>query len=154
MAEYVYEPSVALDPSQGSGTLVRSASGQIFAIADEAFATPLVVRTSSGPTTTIKASTQGVTESFTVDDQPQVRWKSGPYVVPLMSATGILLAIQDAAGSAAASAQAARESADSAMRIGRPGLRTPTFWGTFDASNQPTAEEGAVLGDWGFRTGS
>lgn len=150
MAEFPYEPQVVLDPSQGSGELVRSASGQVYAMTDLAFATPLPVRNTGGPIAgnIIRSSQQGVTEEFIVDDHRQVRWVSGPYVVTLTSVEGIMRQIDNAAQSAAVSATAADAAARRAVQFltldGAPSFEE-RIWAP--STQEPTEADGARDGD-------
>lgn len=101
MTWYTFPPQSAIDTN---GEPVRNASGQIFALGDVAFATPIAARDpssnvalSSIPVTAVAASVAFQAE------QPIVMWKTadGPAIV-LVSADGLL----EQATAAAAAAQA------------------------------------------------
>lgn len=149
MTDFVYEASVALDPSQG-GVLVRSATGAVYAKSDTGLTSPLTVRGPAGDSkTVIVSSSQGVIEAFIATDHAEVIWASGPYAIVLSSVTGLKQAAEDAAGAAVTASDAAAAAAAKAFRIGRPGATTPTWWGEFTTGTAPTAEEGANGGDLG-----
>ena len=151
MTDFVYEAAVALDPSQG-GALVRSATGAIYATTDASLSTPLTVRGAAGEAkTAIVSSSQGVIESFIVEDHSEVIWSSGPYAIVLSSTTGIKAQAAAAAESALLSEQGVADALTRAFKIGRPGVSVPTYWGKFTSSDEPTAAEGAVEGDLGVR---
>jgi hypothetical protein len=150
VTDFIYEASVALDPSQGGGVLVRSATGQVYAKSDTALGSPLLVRGVAGEEkTSIVSSSQGVIEAFVVVDHAEVIWVSGPYAVALSSVTGLKQSAEDSAQASVTAAVAAQEANTKAFKIGRPGAVVPTWWGEFNSSNEPTAAEGAVAGDLG-----
>lgn len=120
MARIYYGQRVALDPT--TGQLVTSTSGQIYAITDTTFTTPLAVFDTSGtgmPDGQVKVSAQGVTDEFGVDEPVDgdnsrfaVFWKSGPYVIVLESIRGLSKAAQDARTDAQTARTAAQTAAD------------------------------------------
>jgi hypothetical protein len=152
VTDFVYEASVALDPSQG-GVLVRSATGSIYAISDTTFSTPLTARGAAGDVkTTIVSSSQGVIESFIVEDQPEVIWVSGPYAITLSSITGIKAAADASAAASAASAIAANQAAERAVQYltldGAP-ASSVRIWAP--STQEPLEEDGALDGDQWMR---
>jgi hypothetical protein len=73
------------------GDIVRNTSGQVYAVGDTAFAAPLTVTDLAGiPMTTVDIGDIPITEQFQIDDQPQVVWKSGAYILTLWSPLGLL----------------------------------------------------------------
>lgn len=119
MATYTYRPQAAVGEN---GQLTNVGTGQLFAITDTSFTTPLVARDVAGASKSVIAlSGIGQTETFLIDDHPELWWKSGSVVVHLFSVTGILENMAAAVASAAASAtasnvsRAAAEAAQSAV---------------------------------------
>lgn len=109
---YTYRSQAAVGEN---GLLVASGSGQLFAITDTTFATPLLARDVSGANKTVIAvSGIGQTETFLIDDQPELWWKSGTHVVHLFSVSSMLDAINTSAASAAGSRTAAEIAAAAA----------------------------------------
>lgn len=150
MTDYVFDSIPALDPV--SGLLSKDSVGQVYAEADLAAATPLPIRDAGGVAkTSVRSGPQGVLEVFITTDHPRVWWVSGGFKFLLTSTKGLEQAAQDAAQAAVTAATAAAEASAKAMRLGRPGDGPTTFWGVFTTATQPTAEEGAVAGDWGWR---
>jgi hypothetical protein len=114
MTRYEFPSVVAKDPS--ADIIVKNGSGQIFALADAAFSTPLTVYDKNGLTKTLVNTTlDGVTEEFSVDDQYIVWWRSGTWAFLIYSFTGIQAAASAAAASATSAANAAAASAVSAQ---------------------------------------
>lgn len=104
---YTYRTQAAIDQM---GDLVVDGSGQVFAITDAAFTTPLTVQDSAGlSSTTIKVSGIGQTNTFSIEGHPELWWKSGQYIAHIFSITGLL-------DDSAASAQAATAAADLATQ--------------------------------------
>lgn len=99
MAVFRYQALPAID---GSGSLVAGGAGQVYAVADTLFTTPLTVTLEGGATgTVIDVSPIGLTVPFSVDDHAEVVWRSGPYVVRLASLDGLLASASAAAASRA-----------------------------------------------------
>lgn len=116
MTDYGYGPFVAYDPT--TNTLVTNGAGQVYALTDTAFATPLSATDLTGtPVSIVPSSGIGVIDEFVVADQPEVNWKSGAYVIRLSSIKGLYdlaLSASTAAASALATAeQTAQDLADS-----------------------------------------
>jgi hypothetical protein len=128
MATYVYPSFPAIDPITNSP--VYNVEGQIFAVSDTTFSNPLPIRDLNDvPMATVSVGPQAITEPFRVDDNPEVVFKSGPYVLSLWSPRSIianselvLAAARSAADSAAASAAAAQLAAQSSGGGGGGGL--------------------------------
>jgi hypothetical protein len=92
MTEFVYAPLPAVDPT--TSTVVRNTTGQLYAVTDTTFATPLAFRDLSGvPQAVLRVGPLGITDEFRIDDQPEVLWKSGDYVIHLWSPQGVLDAV-------------------------------------------------------------
>lgn len=109
---YTYRTQAAIDQT---GELVTAGSGQVFAITDLAFVTPLTVKDSAGlASTTVLVSGIGQTNAFSIDGHAEVWWKSGQYVSHLFSVTGILAAAEDSAAAARAAAEASAEAVTAA----------------------------------------
>lgn len=152
---YTYRPQAAVGEN---GELTRDGSGQLFAITDTAFATPLVARDIAGANkTVIGLSGIGQTETFLIDDHPELWWKSGSTIVHLFSVTGIISAVDaalaavqasaSAALSAAASAETSRIAAEDAVLGGGGGGGGAVTWGSIlqkPSSFIPTAHTHGV----------
>lgn len=111
MTTYLYQSQAAITPT---GVLTAEGSGQIFAIDDVAYTTPLVVRDPVGNNMTeVPVSPIGQTSVFYIDDHPEVWWVSGGIPSHLVSWSSIL----ESATASAASAQAAREAAEVAAAL-------------------------------------
>lgn len=116
MTTYTFPSYPALDPT--TETLVRGASGQVYDINDTSGTTPLSVTDLNGlPLSEIKTTEQGITDSFRVEDHPEVIWRSGPYVIPLSAPKAMRDAAESAATSAAASASTAASLAVGVVRF-------------------------------------
>ena len=88
--------------------LTGGGSGQVFAVADTTFATPLTVLLEGNVSaSTVEVSTIGLTPPFSVEDHAEVVFKSGPDVVRLASLGGLVERAEAAAAAAAASRAAA-----------------------------------------------
>lgn len=108
MATYTYRPQAAVGEN---GQLTNEGSGQLFAISDTTFTTPLVARDVSGANKTVIAlSGIGQTETFLIDDHPELWWKSGATVVHLFSISGLLERAEAAAATSATAVTAANVS--------------------------------------------
>ena len=106
---YIYAPLPAIDPL--TGLPVRNAEGQVYAVDDETFSTPLAITDLNGlAMSSVKVGSQGVTEAFRVEDRPEVLWKSGNYVLHLWPPRA-LVDSSAASATAASAAQAAAEEA-------------------------------------------
>lgn len=113
----------AIDPA--TNLLVKDGSGQVYAVTDTSFASPLEVTDTAGlPLATISTGPLGIHQDFdTVDQHLEVVWKSGPYTVTLESSEGI---------AAAAAASAAQPAADAAATATADALSS-TFVAQADA---------------------
>lgn len=115
MATFRFPGYPAVDPS--TNQVVRDAVGQVYAVTDTTFSTPLTVTDLSGvPMTSVKVGPLGVTEQFVTTDQPEVNWKSGSFVIYLWSPMSMIEATQSASASAALSASAAEASRQAAIQ--------------------------------------
>lgn len=87
---YLFQNATAFDPYTGEG--VPNASGQVFAMSDTAFATPLtVILLSSGLQTTELVSDQySQLPGFDAGDNVQVRFRSGEFVKILNTSTPLV----------------------------------------------------------------
>lgn len=96
MTWFAYHSVPAIDPV--SGELITSGTeGQIFATTDELFASPLPIFDLTGaPLSVVKIGQIPVTAEFQVQDAPEVRWKSGSYVLTLTSSSGLITMAQGA----------------------------------------------------------
>lgn len=121
MTKIAYGPLIAYDPT--TGQLVPDAEGQVYAITDTAFTTPLAIQDLSGVgMSTLRTSrTVAMIDEFQVDDLLEVNWKSGAYVIRLTSFKGLaatanaaVAAAQVASTAAAAASTAAGSSATAA----------------------------------------
>lgn len=111
MPWYEFESQIALDAP--TGAIARNAEGQVFATSDTTFTTPLAVQDLAGvPRTALVSNNLGLIEPFQVEDQKLVNWKSGPYIVPVLSIQGVI-ADGEANRDASLAAQAAAEQAAS-----------------------------------------
>ena len=112
MTTYTYRSQVAI---ASDGTLATSGVGQVYAIDDTGFTTPLTVSL-PGDTegTDVGVNELFLTQTFTIEDHPELWWVSGSFVVHLASLTGAMEAIQSAAAAAEASAFAAQQAATDA----------------------------------------
>lgn len=116
MTTYTFPSYPALDPT--TETLVRGASGQVYDINDTSGTTPLSITDLNGlPLSEVKTTEQGVTDSFRVEDHPEVIWRSGPYAIPLSAPKAMRDAAESAATSAAASASTAASLAAGVVRF-------------------------------------
>lgn len=146
--DYAFTQILAVDPA--TGQVAPQAEGQVFALGDTSFSTPLTVTTSGGvSTTTVLSGPQGIIEEFVVADRAQVWWVGGGFAFVLTSATGLLRDVEGSAQAAAAAAAAASDAAAKAFRLPRGGENPPAWWGAFTAVNAPTAGDGARAGDLG-----
>lgn len=112
MTWYVFEPIIALDPTNDS--IAKNAAGQVYATTDTTYETPLSVTDLAGIVRTeLIADSRGYIEQFRVEDHPVVLWKSGDHKSVVPSIEGI---VADARGSRAAAetAQLAAETAANA----------------------------------------
>lgn len=113
MVNYTFAPQAAVDISTARLVAQEGLSGSLYPTeADaEAGTGALTVTVAGGLTsTTISASAFGQLPEFTVADHYQVWWKSGAYIVHLMSFDGLLEAAE-AYATASVAAQAAAEQA-------------------------------------------
>lgn len=87
---YLFQNATAFDPYTGQG--VPNASGQVFAMSDTAFATPLtVILLSSGLQTTELVSDQySQLPGFDAGDNVQVRFRSGEFTKVLNTSTPLV----------------------------------------------------------------
>lgn len=97
---------VAKDPSLD--VTVRNGSGEVYAMLDTTFGTPLPTYDRYGGVKgTIQTTNDGQTEEFYVDNHPVVWWKSGDWAFLISSYTGMLAATTAAEASALSAADAA-----------------------------------------------
>ena len=112
MATYTYRSQVAI---AADGTLATSGVGQVYAIDDTGFTTPLTVGLPGSTVGTgVAVNELFLTQTFTLDDHPEVWWVSGSFVVHLASLTGMIEAAETAAAAAETSAYAAQQAATDA----------------------------------------
>lgn len=146
MPWYQYPALVAYDAP--SGAFARNAEGQVYALTDTSFATPLPVQDLSGvPLPSLVSSNDAFIPPFKVDGHKVVNWKSGPYIIELESTQGIVEDVE-AAVAAAQLAQAAAE--DAASRAALPAASTlgdvPTWTGTAYEAKQPPSGGSSIQG--------
>lgn len=92
MVDYLYPSYPAVDPS--TSQVVRNTTGQIYAITDTAFTTPLAFTDLAGvPSTELRVGPLGITDQFRIADHPQVVWKSGVYEILLWSPEAVMNAL-------------------------------------------------------------
>jgi hypothetical protein len=109
MTRYEFPSMVAKDPTLD--VTVRDGVGQVYALLDTTFATPLTAYDKYGALKPqIGCTHEGQTEEFYVDDHPVVWWYSGGFAFLISSYTGMLTATRAAQDSSAASANAASAS--------------------------------------------
>lgn len=95
MTDFSFGPLLAYDPT--TKTLLPGAIGQVFAVTDSSFTSPLAMRDlTNTPMASLKADGIGVLDEFVVADNPEVNWKSGTYVIRLSSFKGVLAQVQQA----------------------------------------------------------
>lgn len=100
MVDYTYGPQPAVDITTAALVSVAGLAGSVHASEADANAGvgALTVTLAGGvSSTSIPVSSFGLTVEFTVPDHYQVWWKSGVYVVHLMSFDGIVDAVEAAA---------------------------------------------------------
>lgn len=115
MATFIYRSQPAIDQD---GNLASVGTGQVFAITDTTFMTPLTVTKPGGVTgTDISVSQLSLTETFSLEDRAEVWWKSGSLIVHLASISGMLAAVESSA-QAAQIASLAAQSAPSQLPLG------------------------------------
>lgn len=119
MAGILFTSRVALDPA--TGTLVRNAQFQVYAIDDTTYSTPLSITDPTGvPISAVRSTDQGVTEPFNAPDgHDSVVIRSGGYAIPIESLEAIrgsVDAAESAAAAAESSAAAAAASVENAVR--------------------------------------
>lgn len=115
MATFVYRSQPAIDQD---GNLASVGTGQVFAINDDTFTTPLTVTKPGGVSgTDISVSQLSLTETFSLEDRAEVWWKSGSLIVHLASISGMLAAVESSAQAAQIAALAA-QSAPSQLPLG------------------------------------
>ena len=123
MVWITYPPMAAYDPT--TRTALTNAQGQIFAVEDLTYSSPLPIRDASGvPMTFVKIGDVPLTDEFQVEDKTKVIFKSGPYALVVQSLEGLVansLAARTAAESAAVSAEASRQAAVAAAGSGGGG---------------------------------
>lgn len=97
MVDYTYGPQPAVDITTAALVNVSGLSGSVYASEADANAETgaLTVTLAAGVTSTlIPVSSFGLTAEFTVPDLFQVWWRSGVYVVHLMSFDGIVETVE------------------------------------------------------------
>jgi peptidoglycan/xylan/chitin deacetylase (PgdA/CDA1 family) len=87
MALYPYRATLTIDPATGDKAL--NATGEIYALADTGFSTPLAALNSTGLPVTLTSNSDGILPTFYVDDHTSVNWKSGSYVFPLVTSQSV-----------------------------------------------------------------
>lgn len=107
MTDIAYGPLIAMDPT--TGQLLPDAEGQVFAITDTTFSSPIPMKDLSGVTMTLlKTSRESAQfDEFLVADLLELNWKSGPNIVRLTSFKGLQIIAEAAKAAAQASAAAA-----------------------------------------------
>jgi hypothetical protein len=104
MAYFTFNPFVAVDPTNPQN-VVQNGTGQVYALTDTGFTTPLpITDLADNELTELISNGIGLVQAFRADcADGQVVWASGEYAVPLM-APGAILAAAEAAAAAAAAA--------------------------------------------------
>lgn len=88
MTVYQFGPFPAWDPL--TGQQVRNATGQLYAVTDAGFTSPLQALDLNGlPLAFLTSGPQAIIPAFRVDGHAQLVWKSGAYVLSLASVTGL-----------------------------------------------------------------
>lgn len=106
MTWYLHHPQPAVNIE---GSLVPAGSGNVYALDDIGFVTPLTVRDPVTLVTgTVVTVTDFVSEAFEVEDNPEVYWKSGAAPAMIRSSVG---GMRDATLAAQAAAEAAEVAA-------------------------------------------
>ena len=116
MALYTFTPFLVLD---AQGEPADGAAGQIYALSDTSFETPLDVTDLNGLPLSLTTSADGIVPAFRVEHtEPSVVWRSGGAPTsPMISIEGVLADVAEAkaeATSSAASAEAAQLAAEAA----------------------------------------
>lgn len=123
MVAVAFGPLVAYDPT--TNTLVTNGEGQVFAVTDTSFAAPLSATDLNGTALNpIRSSSIGVIDEFRVEDQTELNWKSGSYVVRLTSLKGVIALAEAAAASTSAAAAAAQAQAQAAAQAAQAAALT------------------------------
>lgn len=87
---YTFPPLPAINP-EDSTLVPGGAEGLIYAPTDTSFSTPLSLVDLTGvPMASVKVTAAGLTQAFRVDGYPEVVWKSGSYVVPLIATRSLV----------------------------------------------------------------
>lgn len=158
MAAYTFASQPVYDPAPGANDpVVGDATGGKFVAAKDG--PPLPIYDLNGtPLASLSSNSAGMSTAFTADSFMGFI-QFGTLAVPVVAQEVAEFAVnaQDAvavASSAAATASSASAAVDDALtralKIGRPGASTPTWWGAFTSSNKPTPAEGVQLGDLGI----
>ena len=96
MTWYAYHAYPAVDPATRE-LIASGAEGFIYAPTDTEFTTPLPIFDLAGaPLASVTVGDIPVTTEFQVEDAPEVRWKSGSYILTLTSSSGLIEMAQGA----------------------------------------------------------
>lgn len=105
MTTYTFPPNAAVSQA---GLLITDTVGQVYALDDTSYTTPLTVTDVNGlAKAAVAISGIGQTEIFRVEDQTSVMFKSGDLVSQIVSFDALLEQVEASADSARASADAA-----------------------------------------------
>ena len=140
MPNYAFPAVIAID--EPSGEIARSAEGQVYEVTDTAFVSPLPVTDLSGVPMTLRSSAQGVVPAFRVTaTQPRVMWRSGTYVIEILSNTAVIDSLTATAFQAAAAQTSAQQSAEAVAAFGSSSVASVN--GRTGAVNLTAADLGA-----------
>ena len=89
MAWYSYASQAAFDPTTREVAPLGSV-GQVYAVSDTAYTTPIPTFDLSGLPVELAAGEHGFLPSFQVEDQVELKWKSGDYVFHLNTTTPLV----------------------------------------------------------------
>ena len=118
MPNYAFPAVIAID--EPSGELARNAEGQVYEVTDTAFVSPLPVTDLNGvPVASLRSSAQGVVPGFRVTaTQPRVMWRSGTYVIEILSNAAVIESLASTAATAGAAQTSAQQSAAAVAAFG------------------------------------
>lgn len=138
-----FPATVAIDPD--TGTVVQSATAQVYAMTDTAFATPLAITDLVDvPIANLRASATAVYPAFKVPGHTQILVKSGDAVTPMLSVYAMIVeAGLDPSTVASAIAAAA---ASSAAKGAAETARTEAVAAQAAANTARTGAESAQAG--------
>jgi hypothetical protein len=136
MATFDFEPKLAVGEDMKP---VAYAVGQVYAMADTSFTTPLSVTDLAGVPmgTTIQANERGVLPAIRTTDQPMVRWKSADFVLTWASMEGM----RDQAVAASEDSHASRLAAETAAAAAALAAASSTIPPGGDTGNVLTRNE-------------